>query len=370
MVLHVGLPKSGTTFLQQSLAANREALGDRGVLYPQTSDSVMFRAALDVRGNHKAWGRKRSEVEGVWDDLCVQARRHVGTTVISHELLASASRQQVASATSMLKGLEVHVVVTVRDLARQLVAEWQEGIKHGRRLTFEEFHARVGTGHVSGDDSLSRHFFAAQDLPDVLSRWGHWLPESQVHVVVGAPEGAEPGLLWARFAEVVGFDPDGFPRTEPRRTNASLGVDEIDLLRRVNLALDGRLRQPAYGRLAKRRLAHELLAEQGSARPVLPIQMYAAVTDVAERWAKEIRRAGYTVHGDLDDLLPVQPDSPGPHPDLSSAPAQREVAAAVIAELLLDLEEAQAAAAHQEEKRRSWKKRAKKLKVRLAELGG
>jgi hypothetical protein len=147
-------------------------------------------------------------------------------------------------------------------------------------------------------------------------------------------------------------------------------VDEIDLLRRVNIALDGRLHQPAYGRLAKHRLAHELLAGQGSARPVLPGPLYAAVTDVAERWSKEIRRAGYTVHGDLDDLLPVQPDSPGPHPDLTSAPAQREVAAAVIAELLLDLEEAQAATAHQEEKRRSWKKQAKKLKVRLVELGG
>ena len=176
-MLHVGLPKSGTTFLQQSLAANREALGDRGVLYPQTADDVMFRAALDVRGNHKAWGRKRREVEGAWDELCLRARRHVGTTVISHELLAAASRHQVDAATTMLKGLEVHVVVTVRDLARQLVAEWQEGIKHGRRLTFEEFHARVGSGHPSGDDSLARHFFAAQDLAEVLDRWGRWLPE-------------------------------------------------------------------------------------------------------------------------------------------------------------------------------------------------
>jgi hypothetical protein len=42
----------------------------------------------------------------------------------------------------------------------------------------------------------------------------------------------------------------------------------------------------------------------------------------------------------------------------------------VIAELLLDLEEAQAAAAHQEKKRRSWKKQAKQLRARLADLAG
>jgi hypothetical protein len=369
-VLHVGLPKSGTTFLQHSLAANSEALGDRGVLYPQTEDDVMFRAALDVRGNHKAWGRKRPEVEGAWDELCLEARRHVGTTVISHELLAAASRQQVDAATSMLKGLDVHVVVTVRDLARQLVAEWQEGIKHGRRVTFEEFHARVGTGDLSGDDALARHFFAAQDLPEVLARWGRWLPADRVHVVVGAPEGTEPSVLWSRFAGVVGFDPDGFPAVSARHTNPSLGVDEIDLLRRVNVALDGRLRQPAYGLLAKQRLAQDLLAGRGSARPRLPAPMYAAVTGVAERWAKEIQKAGYAVHGDLDDLLPAAPSGSSAHPDEVSPAAQREVAAAVIAELLLDLEQAQAATAHQVAKRRSWKKQAKKLRARLADLGG
>ena len=42
VVLHVGLPKSGTTFLQHALRRNAEALADRGVLYPQTADDVMF----------------------------------------------------------------------------------------------------------------------------------------------------------------------------------------------------------------------------------------------------------------------------------------------------------------------------------------
>ena len=187
----MGLPKSGTTFLQRSLAANAEALGDRGVLYPAGHDE-MFRAALDVRGSHKAWGRRRSDVEGAWDDLCVRARSHTGTTLLSHELLAGACRRQVVAATTMLKDLDVHVVVTARDLARQLVAEWQEGVKHGRRVTFAEYHERVSRG----DGALARHFHAAQDLPAVLARWGHDLPADHVHVVVGEPSGADPAVLW------------------------------------------------------------------------------------------------------------------------------------------------------------------------------
>ena len=71
-------------------------------------------------------------------------------------------------------------------------------------------------------------------------------------------------------------DPEGSrkAREVERVFNESLGTDEADLLRRVNIALDGRLRQPAYGRLAKRRV-------------------------------EEVERAGWTIHGDLADLVPT-----------------------------------------------------------------
>lgn len=357
----MGLPKSGTTFLQRSLSANAEALGDRGVLYP-ADDELMFRASLDVRGNHKSWGRRRSDVEGAWDQLCGRARAFRGTTVISHELLAGACRRQVAAATTMLRGLDVHVVVTARDLARQLVAEWQESVKHGRKVTFAEFHERVSRG----DDGLARHFHAAQDLPETLARWGHDLPADHVHVVVGEPEGAHPDRLWARFAEAVGFDPAGYPPAAGP-ANPSLGVAEVDLLRRVNVALDGRLPQPAYGRLVKHRLAHTLLSPSVSPRPRLPLPLYDALGPVTERWVKEIQKAGYAVHGDLAHLVPA-PLGEAPHPDVVSAGDQVDAAAHALAELLLDLEAAEARADERDEKRRSWKKQAKLLKRRLADL--
>ncbi len=370
MVLHVGLPKSGTTFLQRSLDENAEALGDRGVLYPQTRNDVMFRAALDVRGNHKTWGRKRKQVEGAWDELCCRARKHVGTTVISHELLAAASRHQIDAAYSMLKGLDVHLVVTARDLARQLVAEWQEGVKHGRRASFAEFQASVSRG----EDDRAQRFHAAQDLPDVLDRWGRWLPPENVHVVAVPPPGSDQGVLWDRFASAVGFDPTGFPPVGARDTNGSLGVDQIALLRRVNQALDGRLQQPSYGRLVKHRLAQDVLASDvlangASARPQLPRALYVDLVPVGEAWEKEIRKAGYVVHGDLGDLVPTPPDAEPPHPDVSSLEGEVEAAATAIAELLLDLEAARSAAAHQEAKRRTWKRRAKRLTERLSDVG-
>jgi hypothetical protein len=364
LFLHVGVPKSGTTFLQATLAGNRDRLLRDGVLYPRGKQDLMFRAALDLRGNHRSWGRTHADVLGSWDELCAKARGHAGTTVASHELLAAAGSRQVARAMTMLKGLDVHLVVTARDPARQLVGEWQEAVKHGATLTFREFREQVSAADA-GHPAAER-YAAAQDLPRVLARWSAELPAERVHVVCSPPPGSQPRELWRRFASAVGLDES---RYEPAAgaANASLGVVEIDLLRRVNLALEGRLVQPAYGRVVKHYLAQRLLASRTSPRPVLPAHLYDDLTDVAERWAKEIDKAGWTVHGNLADLLPVVPQEPVPDPDAVDRDAEVASAAGAVAELLVELEATRSRVAELKADRRTEKRKRKSLKRRLAE---
>lgn len=334
--IHIGVPKSGTSFLQGALAEHRKALRSSGVLYPDGAKDAMFRAALDVRGNHKAWGRKRDEVAGTWDKLSRKAREFDGTTVISHELLGAASARQAASALSMLKGLDVHIVVTARDLASQVTAEWQEGVKHGRKTSFEDFRERI-----LSDDRGHKHakrFWAAQELPAVLARWGSGLRSKNVHVVVCPPPTADPALLWQRFAHVVGFDCAALAATDGREANSSLGVVQIDLLRRVNTALDDRLVQPAYGRVVKQQFTKQMLVNYPSPRPALPLEMYDDLVDLSTRWVKEIDRAGYTVHGDPDELVPQPPLLAQKHPDDVAADDEVHTAASLIADLLVEVD--------------------------------
>lgn len=366
VVLHVGLPKTGTTFLQASLHDNKPALKESGFLYPHKDDR-MFRAALDVRGTHKAWGLKRADVSGRWDELCRKARKHDGTTVISQELFASASVHQIIAATTMLKGLEVHVVVTARDLARQATAEWQEGIKHGRRLTFEEFRETVLA--LDSETDYARRFRAAQDLPGVLARWGSSLPPERVHVVCCPPPDEDPTRLWRLFGDAVGFDAAAFPPATDR-ANRSLGVNEVDLLRRVNLALDRRLVQPEYGDVVKRLYAQRLLAAHPSARPVVPVEMYDDLVVVGERWVKEVEQVGYRVHGDLAHLVPVHPRGGSSHPDLVDPAAQVETAATTTAELLVEVQRGRSEVARLEAQTKKLKKRRKALKRRVRQITG
>lgn len=320
MVLHVGLPKTGTTYLQRLLAGNRDRLRDGGVLYPLFRPGVMFRGAVEVRGSHAKFGLTEQDVAGTWRALCDRARDFPGTTVISHEILAGATTDQIASALEPLSGLDVSVVVTARDLGRQATAHWQEEVKLGDTRSFADFEReqfRADTGRDAGPDSggVRPHFWHAQDFADALRRWSSTLPAEQVHLVVCPAPGAPPDELWRRFAEAAGFDASLVDGSSPDRANPSLGVAEIQLLRRVNLALDGRLGPGDYQRVVKREYAEGELAAGTSSRPRTPAALREVFEPVTRAWLQEIESRGHPVHGDASELLPVFGADDDPHPD-------------------------------------------------------
>ena len=67
------------------------------------------------------WGGLETEAVGAWDRLAEQVRAWPGTSIISHEILSTASPMQIDRAmTSFGEGVEVHLIVSVRDLVRQV----------------------------------------------------------------------------------------------------------------------------------------------------------------------------------------------------------------------------------------------------------
>ena len=88
--LHVGAPKTGTTYLQDRLALNRSELARHDVHYPLGLQASHFRAALDLID--VSWGGQREDARGEWGKLMDRVRRHDGTVLISHEILAGICR--------------------------------------------------------------------------------------------------------------------------------------------------------------------------------------------------------------------------------------------------------------------------------------
>ena len=58
--------------LTAALAHHRDALASWG-LAPRKSADEMFRAAVEMRRDHKAWGLRRRDVEGTWARVCRRA---------------------------------------------------------------------------------------------------------------------------------------------------------------------------------------------------------------------------------------------------------------------------------------------------------
>jgi hypothetical protein len=306
--LHVGEPKSATTFLQEVLWNNRSVLGEQGVFLPGLHAQEHFRANQDLREVPQQPDDPSGPWSGEWLTLAKQAARTAGTSVISHELLAAATAEQAARALASLEPAEVHLVLTVRDFGRLLPAEWQETVKHRNRQPWERWVRRVMNGPDASPRRRARWFWQVHDTADVLRRWSVGLPPEHVHVVTVPPADAPPNLIWDRFASVIGIDP-GSVDLAAARPNASLGLAEVEMLRQLNSVLDrDGVPDWFYAVHVKEALAHGVLGER-------PVTLRPALAPRKAKWAHEravelvadLRAAGYHVVGDLDDLIPRPP---------------------------------------------------------------
>ena len=212
VLLHVGAPKTGTSFVQDILFSNRDALRKHGILYPAARHDSHFLAALDLM--ELPWGGLEGEAVGAWDRLAAEVREWPDTAIISHEILGTASRVQVARAIESLSGsdTEIHIVFSARDLVRQIPAEWQENVKHRRTKTYGRFLENLRDPQRSAE--VAQWFWGVQEIPDVLDRWGDAVPRERVHLITVPPPGSSPTLLWERFAGVFGIDPTEFTPSE------------------------------------------------------------------------------------------------------------------------------------------------------------
>lgn len=336
--VHVGPPKTGTTFLQQVLWRNRETLRQDGILYPAPSRAAHALAAADLRGALYN-GYRNPAVPGSWDKVAVQVRQWPRTSVISHEWLAFARARHARRAVRSLQPAEVHVVVTLRDVGRQVPAVWQEQIKNGQQFGYGEFLASLARPDDAGPGQA---FWRSQDPRGLLRRWSSAVPPERIHVVTVPPSGSPPDLLWERFAGLFCADPGRYD-TSAVSANPGLSTAEAELVRRVNVALDGRLPRRRQLQAVKWVLAQRVLSgrsTQATGKASLPAEYHAPVATRAVEIIAALREGGYHVVGDLDDLAVAAPAADtGALPEETAPDELVDAAAYALAELLTTMRE-------------------------------
>ncbi len=324
--LHLGEPKTGTTFLQQSMWSHRARLAFQGVVLPGYSHRDHSRASRDLREAPRLADDPADSWAGEWDVLTRQALRASGAAVISDELLAACNPPQADRAIRSLLPAEVQVVLTVRDIASVLPAEWQEMVKCRGTVPWEQWLAGVIGNAPAADRRRRSWFWTVHDTLAILQMWSRHIPPDHVHVIT-VPRQGPPEALWARFASVLGID-SGSIDVPSTRVNCSLGLAEAEFLRRMNEALPEGMPEWFYTRNIKRILAQgELSARPPQSRLALPPAEQAWAAEQSEILVSALRDSKYHIVGDLRDLL--SPPASSRHIAPARLPADQLVDAAI-----------------------------------------
>ncbi len=331
--LHVGLPKTGTTYLQTIAWANEAVLRDQGVLLPGFGPRQHLWASAVVREETRV-RRRHEEAPQAWDRLVGEVRAWPGTALISHEFFAGASAGQAREAVAALRveetGTQVHVVVTARDTLSLVTARWQEMVKNGSTVAVDDYPASEETSPADPWD------WGSMDLADVLARWGAAVPAERVHVLT-LPKPSEPReALWARFADLLGLPPDCCD-LGGSTANESLGVVEVELLRRVNAELTGFRSAFDRGVWIRGYLAQETLVPRAGEKFWPSVERIEELRARGEAAVAFVAEQGFDVIGDLEDLRTPQDLPARRHPSSVTDAEMLAAATTTIGSMLTDV---------------------------------
>lgn len=296
--LHIGAPKTGTSFLQGVLVANRTMLADQGILVPPGSwGEGQLLPVLDVLARNPE-SERVARAKGAWKRFVDQVQTSAEQAVVlSMEFLAKALPDEVARIVGDLSDTDLHVVITARDLARQLPASWQESVQNGRTWTWRRYLSACSSDESSNP---ARHFRRGQDLAQIARVWREHVPAERIHVVT-VPRVGPPDALWTRFSSVLAIDPSGFDLSRAP-ANPSLGAASAEVMRLVNKR-QGRQDRDAY-LVLKHLLAKRTLAGRaGDTKVVVPPRFRPWVVETSHAMVAELRELGLHVVGDLEDLV-------------------------------------------------------------------
>jgi hypothetical protein len=293
--LHIGLPKTATTYLQTIMWANREVLEAQQVRLPGAGRHEHLWSSRIVRAD-PAFEKANQRRRGAWERLRADVAAWPGTALISHEFFAAASAEQAAGMVADLAPAEVHLVVTGREPLGLFTASWQESIKN-RDTTLMSDYSRT-----ESPESTAIWNWRTLDIRRVLERWSPSFPVERVHVLPLPGRDAPRREIWDRFATLIGVDPDSVDLTKSFR-NASMGVAEAETLRRVNHHLGEFNSAIDRGTYIRTYLADERLVPRGG-DPFWPDAK--RIEEIRERGRSAVQYIagrGFDVIGDVDALL-------------------------------------------------------------------
>ncbi|WP_435768882.1 hypothetical protein [Nocardioides sp. SYSU DS0651] len=330
VLLHIGLPKTATTYLQTILWGSRDQLRADGVLLPGTERRDHLWASRVVREDPNV-GRRTERERTSWDRLRDEIGRWRGTALISHEFFAAADADQARRMVEQLAPARVELVVTAREPLGLFTASWQESLKNKATTPMARYSRKVS------DRPMDIWNWRTLDLRLVLERWSQAVPHDRIHVLP-LDTSAPREDIWHRFSGLLGLSEGAYDLSQSF-PNESMGVVEAETLRRVNRHLTTFKKAFDKGVYIRTFLADERLVPRGGEKFWPAADRIEECRLRGEEAIEYLRQHPVDVVGDLEHLRVPDHVPPRRTPDSVTDAEVAAVATELVAVLLGDVRE-------------------------------
>jgi hypothetical protein len=288
-VLHIGLPKTGTTALQTALHRSRPVLAEQGV-FNASPGRHPYPAARFAAGNALPFRVEQAE-EG-WRRVARRFRESTArATIFSSEALFAANQERAQAIAEELGGAP-YIVVTLRALAAQLRAQWQQSFVSNGHRTFDEWM----TKRLNNQERLN--WIAPQRI---LDAWGPVVGEDKIIFMIASPDRT---AIFRRFEALLGMTPESLEM--PHLDNAALSASGSEFLRQINVIETAKRDDPNSVRAeVLRRGTWRIQHTPGVGREPVRVPRWAAAraNEIAHEWMSQLEDSSAAVVGAIDDLV-------------------------------------------------------------------
>lgn len=302
--IHVGFHKTGTTAIQESLFANSEAIKVLGTTYVRTGKKAAHRAAWALSGKTWGWKDRGGEKTSIseWRKLLWKIKLRKSQVIVSSEFFSELSDEHLSKLAVDLKGMDVHIIFTIRPFSKMLSSSYQQYLKYGLKASYEEWLQDIFA--VPNKSKLSPSFWKRHNHAKVIDRWQRTFGSQNIHLIV-VDENA-PDHLYRSFEEVLKLPRQTLTAVNSAGSNRSLSHAEISLLLAINRAFPVSSNWPDYELFIRhgaiRFLTDEIELSELDERLLTPQWALDISNEFSKKNVTEIESLNLRIYGDLQKL--------------------------------------------------------------------
>lgn len=325
-LVHIGPPKTGTSSLQGAFHTCRAATEAQGVHYAgQRRHSGSAVQAVTARPGFFTDGAPPPISE--WRHLTSDARRSKWKrVVVSSEFFADALPESLPRIVEDLGGDRVHVVVTLRPLAKIIPSQWQQYVQSGMRVSYSRWLDAMLKGPPG---KLTPTFWRRHRHDELVARWAAVVGPERMTVI--ALDDRDRDMVLRVFEGLTGLRA-GTLVAPPELANRSMTLPEIEAIRAFNTAFKEEGLRPAllskvmhFGAATYMRQREP---DPDEPRLETPSWALEPVHAVAREMIDNISASGVRIVGDLE-ILTLVPERGGSDDQAAQATVPPDIAASM-----------------------------------------